>query len=653
MNLQPGNVTGDLPESTVLLAAKESDQARAGTATILAVATWIGLIAGFLDLGLLVIIRGLINQDFYRLGGDFLWIIPAGVTTLVIVPAIVLALYARMRGKSVRLGTAVGLLSFVGFLDVTARSPLDAWAALLLCAGLAVQSARLVERRGPGFRRLVRATVPVLAGAFLLIMLGTIGGRAWSERQTGKSLPAAPAGARNVLLIVWDTVRAGNLSLHGYRRRTTPNLEGLAGRGVRFDLAFATSSWTLPSHASLFTGRWPHELGVDWTAPLRSNVPTLAGYLAAHAYDTAGFAANLDYCGRETGLARGFAHYEDFPFDVSEVFTRYVALSNRMEISGWICLVGRLLERCTGRSYERIIPRAIQHAKNAEEVDHAFLGWLSRRQERHRPFFAFLNYNDAHTPYEVPDRSLPAFGVRPASCLDRLALLGWHTADKSKLSYHEVQMANDVYDDCIAYLDRRLGILLAELGRRGVLDDTIVIVTSDHGEHLGDHLLFFHGCSLYRQLVQVPLVIVDPSGAQNRVVGEPVSLRDIPATVVDLLGLTGTPPFPGRSLAGFSSRLAQRSVVPPPPLLMETGKPLLLTNQGREPAAKGALRGVVAAGLHYIREADGFEALYLLSDTEERINHAGAPNAQPSLRQLRDALRAIFQPKFAVVRQDR
>ncbi len=202
------------------------------------------------------------------------------------------------------------------------------------------------------FLRLVRRTVPLLAGALLTIMLVTIGGRAWSEHRAAAALPPAPAGARNVLLIVWDTVRAGNLSLYGYERPTTPNLERLAGRGVRFDLAFSTSSWTLPAHASLFTGRWPHELGVDWKSPLRDDVPTLAEYLAAHGYDTAGFAANLDYCTRETGLARGFAHYEDFPIDLYDAFTRYVALGNRLEISEWACVLGRLLEKCSGRSYQ-------------------------------------------------------------------------------------------------------------------------------------------------------------------------------------------------------------------------------------------------------------------------------------------------------------
>ena len=85
----------------------------------------------------------------------------------------------------------------------------------------------------------------------------------------------------------------------------------------------------------------------------------------------------------------------------------------------------------------------------------------------------------------------------------------WAMLDKARLSVHDVRMAADVYDDCIFYLDRQLGMLLQELSQRGVLENTLVIVTADHGEHLGDHLLFFHGCSLYRQLVQVPLVIVN------------------------------------------------------------------------------------------------------------------------------------------------
>jgi hypothetical protein len=202
---------------------------------------------------------------------------------------------------------AVGLLSFVGFLDVCARLPLEIWASLLLSGGLAIQSARLVGRRRRASLELVRWTTPLLAGALLAVMLLTIGRRAWSEHRALAALPPPPPAAHNVLLIVWDTVRAGNLSLYGYGRPTTPHLARFAGRGVRFDLAFSTSSWTLPSHASLFTGRWPHELGVDWSSPLRADVPTLAEYLGSRGYDTAGFVANLDYCSRETGSAWGIA----------------------------------------------------------------------------------------------------------------------------------------------------------------------------------------------------------------------------------------------------------------------------------------------------------------------------------------------------------
>ena len=176
--------------------------------------------------------------------------------------------------------------------------------------------------------------------------------------------------------------------------------------------------------------------------------------------------------------------------------------------------------------------------------------------------------------------------------------------------------------------------------RRGVLDNTLVIVTSDHGEHLGDHLLFFHGCSLYRQLVQVPLVIVDTKGVPSgRVVSEPVSLCDVPATVVDLLGLGRNAPFPGRSLARFWHQPDQAVLPPPEPVLMETGKPEIFANQGREPAAKGPMKSLVARGMHYIRTADGLEELYMLStDPEEKVNMAGSPNAQAILERFRNAL---------------
>jgi arylsulfatase A-like enzyme len=642
MPLRPEIMTAEAAEPIVRAADGGSRPTGASPATVLLLATWVGLVAGWLDLGAMVVNRRLIHGDFDRLGEHFPWLTPLGVSALVLSPGMVLALIARFRRGGIRPGTAVGLLAFVGLLDVSARLPLELWASLLLSGGLAVQAARLFGPRRRMALALVRRSTPWLAGILLAVMLAKVGGRAWAEHRAMAALPAPPGAARNVLLIVWDTVRAANLSLHGYHRRTTPNLERLAGRGARFDLALSTSSWTLPSHASLFTGRWPHELGVDWTSPMRPDVPTLAEYLGSRGYDTAGFVANLEYCGRETGLARGFAHYEDYPIEPYETFARYVGLGHRLEVPTWACLLEGLLRKLSLRTPD-LIPRSGEHAKRGAAVDRAFLDWLSGRRGPRRPFFAFLNFNDAHSPYEVPDASSPGFGLRPETCRDRLTLWHWNGLEKANLAYRDVRMAADVYDDCIAYLDRRLGALLDELGRRGVLEDTLVIVTADHGEHLGDHLLFFHGCSLYRQLVQVPLVIVDPSTVPaGRVVAEPVSLRDVPATVVDLLGLGRDAPFPGRSLARSWREAPEVAGPASEPLLMESSKPLVLVNEGREPAAKGPLKSLVAGGMHYIRAGDGSEELYsLATDPEERLNLAGAPAAREVLRRFRAGLASM------------
>ena len=369
--------------------------------------------------------------------------------------------------------------------------------------------------------------------------------------------------------------------------------------------------WTLPSHASLFTGHWPHELGVNWTTPLRPDDTTLAEYLGTRGYDTAGFVANLEYCGRETGLNRGFGPLRG----LSDRAVRDVHARCRTGPSDGAPELGlhrgTILEKVTGRA-DGTEPSLERARETRAEVDRAFLDWLTWQQGRRRPFFAFLNYNDAHTPYEPPEPSSPGFGLRPATCHDRMRMRHFTALDKAKLEYDDVRMAADVYDDCIAYLDRRLGVLLDELGRRGVLDDTLVIVTADHGEHIGDHLLFFHGCSLYRQVVQVPLVIVDPKGrTAGRVVAEPVSLRDLPATIADILGPSKEAPFPGRSLARLGSGDPSGAGPSAEPLLMETDKPLVFMNEGREPAAKGPMKAMVAGGMHYIRSGRRFRGAVL------------------------------------------
>ena len=170
-------------------------------------------------------------------------------------------------------------------------------------------------------------------------------------------------------------------------------------------------------------------------------------------------------------------------------------------------------------------------------------------------------------------------------------------------------------------------------------------MTSDHGEHLGDHSLFFHGCSLYRQVVEVPLLIVSPGRVpERRVIAEPVSLRDLATTILDLAGAAQTPAFPGRSLGRFWNTPPGAAAAAFEPLLLETEPPPLLTNQGREPVAKGPMYGLVAGGLHYIKSADGKEELFALElDPDELTDAAGRPDARIALDGFRGALRSILR----------
>ena len=181
-----------------------------------------------------------------------------------------------------------------------------------------------------GFRRFVLVSFP--AAVAIVAILGAslwVGDRIKQARESARPLP--PPGSPNVLLIVMDTVAAGHLSLHGYDRATSTTLVELAERGIRFDSARAASSWTLPSHATMFTGRWLHELSVGWLTPLDRTHPTLAEFLGDRGYATAGFVANTWYCAADSGLARGFTHYQDFIFPELTALKTAVLVSRALE----------------------------------------------------------------------------------------------------------------------------------------------------------------------------------------------------------------------------------------------------------------------------------------------------------------------------------
>ena len=160
---------------------------------------------------------------------------------------------------------------------------------------------------------------------------------------------------------------------------------------------------------------------------------------------------------------------------------------------------------------------------------------------------------DAHAPYKLPDGAQHRFGHKPRSRYEiRVFHEGWDLLDKLTLPKDYLTMARDAYDSCLAYLDEQLGMLFDELHHRALLDDTLVVIASDHGEGLGEHDLFDHGESLYGTELDVPLLILLPLKSRTaRVVRQVVSLRDLPATIVDLVGQGAGSPFPGYSMANL------------------------------------------------------------------------------------------------------
>ena len=198
-------------------------------------------------------------------------------------------------------------------------------------------------------------SLPGLVG-LVFVLAGFVFGGDWLKRHRESGRPSPSAAAPNVLLIVLDTVRADHLSLYGYDRPTTPALERWARRGILFSEARATAPWTLASHASLFTGRWPHELGVRWMTPLGTTAPTLAEHFGSRGYATAGFVANLIYCSYDTGLDRGFTHYEDYVLErlmalrtaslIDQAVTELSALSGLVDAGPF-----RSLRAAIGRSF--------------------------------------------------------------------------------------------------------------------------------------------------------------------------------------------------------------------------------------------------------------------------------------------------------------
>jgi arylsulfatase A-like enzyme len=314
----------------------------------------------------------------------------------------------------------------------------------------------------------------------------------------------------NLLIVTLDTTRPDHLGCYGHARDTSPQIDRVAADAVVHTRAYSTSSWTLPAHASLFTGKfpWSHGARIDPAGPvslgdavegdplletyrasgLAPDDPTLAEILAAHGFSTAAVVAG-PWMKAVFGLDRGFQHYDDHGIDTL-------------------------------------------HGRKASDVTDAALAWLDRH-ERER-FFLFLNYYDPHGPYRDPE----GYGVRFLRPQDR------QSKRRIKMTTSAI---GALYDGEIRYMDDHVGRLVESMRRRGLYDEAWIVITSDHGELLKEHEQIGHGLTLYQQEIRIPLIVKFPAETGRRGVDDaPIQLTDVFVMILEGLGLPLPPAVRGR-----------------------------------------------------------------------------------------------------------
>jgi len=365
---------------------------------------------------------------------------------------------------------------------------------------------------------------------------------------TGRPRAVAGAHRENIVIIVLDTVRAESMELFGYHRETMPNLTAFARRRATHVARIeATAPATLPTHASIFTGHYPHSHGAHkaflddpappaYAYPLGRDLPTLAGVLGRHGYSTVGFAANFGVLSGY-GISRGFDVFDVRESDLSII--RRTSPVHRALFQKTLSLkaVHRLLAPLLARfpSFDPLRPPY----RTAEEMTDLAIEYLDHHAGA--PFFLFLNYFDAHDPYLPPRRSRnfsagyprPEWSGFPADRFDRYLVGG------EAVPVEDVRHARNLYDDELSYLDTHLSRVLDRVTGSDLAEGTILIITSDHGESFMEQGMMLHSSQLCSQQIDVPLVMWIPGREGGAPVPVPGSFQhvDLMPTLLQHLGI--------------------------------------------------------------------------------------------------------------------
>ncbi len=561
---------------------------------------WLGMVYGLVEAAEFMALSLVPGALAWRNGNasQVVWVAPLVYGALFALAGLTAGLAARLTPRVNWEQVTIFVLVFAGayFAGTLQGQLLSNLSALILSTGVALTALRLFRRSSEAWLGWMTKTVPQVLLLVALLFVADLAVRAGRESLTLSRLPQPAPEAPNILVLVMDTQRADRLSLYGYSRTTSPRIDSLAGSGIVYRDASATSSWTLPSHATMMTGRplHDHRAGIMGRPFLDEAFPTLAEVLTDAGYATGGFVSNVFWCGRQTGLARGFVHYEDYFGSLGDALVRTVA--GRRLAYDFLPKFG--YDRMPGRKW-------------ADRINADFLRWFDERSGR--PVFAFLNYFDVHAPLHPPEPYAGRFASQGPARSSGEIDIGALTVDMEVPDTAALRLMSDKYDESIMYLDEQIGNLMAQLAARGELENTVIFLTSDHGESFGEHGMVYHGHSLYRDQLHVPLIVWLPGTTYDGVeVPRPVGVHQIPATVMDLLGIADHP-FPGSSLLDVEtvsdtvlSEVARRSIVP-----------------SFWPTSYGSVASLGTERWHYILKENGEEELYdIVADPGELLDLA-------------------------------
>ncbi len=557
---------------------------------LILIAISFGIVAGLIEGAGLMLFQRLNWASWgpmIHVSWPILWISPLCDAIFFSILRIVVSLIGRFTPRLRTTTVLMFLLSALAAYDfITLTARLYHWSCFLLAVGLGVAFTRWASAREETVLRFGRRTVIFAVAAWCVALLAVQGGSWIKEKRELARLPQASSGAPNVLVIVVDTLRADHLSSYNYARPTSPNIDRIAQQGTVFENAISACSWSLPSHVSMITGLYQFQHGVSNVQPmpvLGASTPSFRGALTLgealerRGYRTGAFSANRTWFSHDLGFGRGFLHFEDYFHSPADMWVRtlfgrefsriYLSRSDHSKpkrLLRWLGFDSLLDLDDEGVGANGGAPGV---RKRASEVNREVLRWVDADR---RPFLVFLNYFDVHEPYGGP------YGYAQP----------W--PQKSPI---------DQYDDSVKYVDDSIGTLTTELEKRGLMGNTIVVVTSDHGEGLWQHGLPTHGEALYREQIHVPLIFWYPGHVPaGQRVSANVTNAAIPATLMSWLDEGGNQ-FQGPALNALWKQGGNASQWPSP--LSELAQDKYLPKKNRQPESKvptantGAIKSLI------------------------------------------------------------